>query len=160
MGSKWAKITPYYLELDSESGVDAAIPLLTYAATQRKIDQRRIYHSPSEESASQMVEGATVTVKVNRIERDPAARRKCIELFGTHCSVCGFDFERTYGTLGSGFIHVHHLTPLASGNGRRSVDPKRDLRPVCPNCHEMLHRENPPVTIEALKAVISAAAQN
>jgi 5-methylcytosine-specific restriction enzyme A len=106
-----------------------------------------------------MVEGARISVQVSRIERDPAARKKCMDYFGTSCSVCGFDFGRTYGALGNGFIHVHHLQPLAATKGKRKVDPKIDFRPVCPNCHEMLHKENPPLTIEALKAIISAASQ-
>jgi hypothetical protein len=159
MGSDWAKITPYYIDFSNEGGVIAAVPLLLFAARQRTLEQRRSYRFPSENSASEMVEGARITVQVSRIERDPNARKKCISLFGTRCSVCGFDFEHTYGSLGSGFIQVHHLRPLAAAKGKRKVDPETDLRPVCPNCHEMLHKENPPLTIEALKTVIEAATQ-
>jgi predicted HNH restriction endonuclease len=155
MGSPWAKLTPYYFNLDSEGEVQAAVPLLLYAARQIEGQNgRHSYLMPSEDSAREMVEGARFTVQVSRVERDPTARRKCIELFGTCCNVCGFDFGRIYGELGSGFIHVHHLNPLAGAKGQRKVDPKADLRPVCPNCHEMLHRQNPPVTIEVLKARI------
>lgn len=118
------------------------------------------YLLPSEDSATEMVEGARITVQVSRIERDPAARRKCIDLFGTSCTVCSFDFGRIYGALGAGFIHVHHLKPLAAAKKSRKVDPKADLRPVCPNCHEMLHKQSPPLTIEALKSVISGARTN
>lgn len=156
MGSPWAKLTPYYFNLDSEGKVQAAVPLLLYAAHQveGRIG-RKSYLMPSEDCAREMVEGARLTVQVSWIERDPAARKKCIELFGTSCIVCGFDFRRTYGELGSGFIHVHHLNPLSAAKGKRKVDPKTDLRPVCPNCHEMLHRQSPPVTIEGLKVKIS-----
>lgn len=84
-------------------------------------------------------EGAVQQSLVNRFERDPRARRLCIERYGPTCVVCNFDFGVTYGELADGFIHVHHLRPL-SGIGREYfVDPVEDLRPVCPNCHAVLH---------------------
>jgi 5-methylcytosine-specific restriction protein A len=76
-------------------------------------------------------------------------------MFGTACSVCGFDFERAYGDIGAGFIHVHHLMPLSMIGKRYSVNVRRDLRPVCPNCHEMLHKKKPPFSVEELRARIS-----
>jgi len=122
----------------------------------KRLDEQ-FYLSPSEVSAQRMIEGTRTTIQVSKVERDPNARKKCIELFRAVCTVCGFDFGKTYGDLGDGFIHVHHLKPLAAAKRQRNVNPKFDLRPVCPNCHEMLHRRNPPLTIAALKAKISAA---
>ena len=52
---------------------------------------------------------------------------------------CGFDFARTYGDVGEGFAHVHHLRPLASLDGEQSVS-LDDLAVICPNCHAMVHR--------------------
>jgi hypothetical protein len=155
MGSDWAKLTPYYLDIEGEGGVHGAVPLVLYAAAQVKDgDHRGVYLSPSEESDRELTEGARTTVEVSRIERDPAARRKCIGIFGTTSVVCGFNFEKTYGTIGAEFIHVHHLQPLAAAGGRRKVNPKTDLRPVRPNCHEMLHRRGPPFMIEELQGII------
>lgn len=85
-------------------------------------------------------EGALKRVVVNRYERDPGARAECIAKYGTDCSVCGFSFGAAYGEHGEGFIHVHHLVPLAAIRRRYKVDPIKHLRPVCPNCHAMLHR--------------------
>ncbi len=99
-------------------------------------------------------EGAVRTITVNAYERNPAARRKCIEHHGTICAICGFDFEAIYGVLGKGYIHVHHLRDLASIGGQYEVDPINDLRPVCPNCHAMLHRRVPAMSIESLIAII------
>jgi len=97
-------------------------------------------------------------VQVNRIERDPKAREGCIRLFGAQCSVCGLEFEKSYGDIGSGFIHVHHLNPIAETKGQRDrVNPRTGLRPVCPNCHEMLYRRTPPFTIEEMKARFTVA---
>jgi len=76
-------------------------------------------------------------------ERNPEARKKCIEHHGTLCKVCGFDFFETYGDLGFGFIHVHHVQDIAL-RGESTVNPKTDLIPVCPNCHAMLHRGTKP----------------
>ncbi len=113
-----------------------------------------LYLLPSEAELVS-IEGGRTLVQVNRFERDPKARKHCIQIFGTRCAVCGFDFVKTYGKIGAGFIHVHHLRPLSMGRTKHKVDVCRDLRPVCPNCHEMLHRKKPPFSIEALKARIS-----
>lgn len=153
-GSAWAQSTYYFLDVETEAQIRAATPLLLYAAGKIKQRPVRQFLLPSEEAACELIEGNRVTVQVSRVERDPKAREKCISIFGPVCSVCGFDFERTYGEIGKGFIHVHHLIPLASSKGQHTVDPKMHLRPVCPNCHEMLHRRNPPISIEALAARI------
>jgi len=85
------------------------------------------------------VEGAARQVLVNRYERDPSARRECIAHYGPACVVCGFSFATLYGPLAEGFIHVHHLKPLAEIGAEYVVDPVVDLRPVCPNCHAVIH---------------------
>ncbi|HYD76369.1 HNH endonuclease [Ramlibacter sp.] len=104
----------------------------------------------------QYVEGAKKYVRVNAYERDAKARKACISHYGAVCVVCSFSFEKTYGQLGKGFIHVHHLKPLALTDGEYQIDPIADLRPVCPNCHAMLHQENPPMPVEELKAALHA----
>ena len=96
-------------------------------------------------------EGAATRVVVNRYERDPKARTKCIEHHGACCVVCELDFEKRYGEIGKGFIHVHHLRPLGRLKSSYRLDPVRDLVPVCPNCHAMLHRRDPPYDIEQLR---------
>ena len=51
-------------------------------------------------------EGSVTTVNVDRYERNQEARRKCIEIHGCQCKICGFDFEKVYGEAGKGLIHV------------------------------------------------------
>ena len=68
--------------------------------------------------------------------------------------VCDFSFQERYGPLGQDFIHVHHMIELSLVPPGYQVDPIADLRPVCPNCHAMLHRTRPAVTIEALKKIL------
>lgn len=98
-------------------------------------------------------EGAKLTVQVNRYERNPEARAKCLEIHGTCCEICKMSFEETYGTFAKDFIHVHHKTPLHQISESYEVNPETDLMPVCPNCHAMLHRQESgiPMTVERLK---------
>lgn len=104
------------------------------------------------------VEGATQRVVVNKYERDPEARQACIEHWGQKCSVCGLDFSERYGPEAAGLIHVHHLDALANTKSRRRVDPVKDLRPVCPNCHAVIHWAEPPHTIERVRAMLRGGA--
>ena len=69
------------------------------------------------------------------------------------CSVCGFDFEKTYGTIGKDFIEAHHKKPVSSLKLSQEVSIK-DLVAVCSNCHRMLHRKTPPFTVRELKSKI------
>jgi predicted HNH restriction endonuclease len=99
-------------------------------------------------------EGAIRQVIVNAYERDPALRRKCIEAHGAICSVCRFNFREVYGDVAQDYIHVHHLRPLSEIREEHQVDPVNDLRPVCPNCHAVIHRRTPPYTIEEALAFL------
>lgn len=90
-------------------------------------------------------------------ERNTKNRQDAILFHGTKCSICNFDFEQFYGEHGSGFIEIHHITPLQTGN-ERPVDPQTDLIPVCSNCHRMIHRRRENyLTPEMLKEMISTA---
>lgn len=97
-----------------------------------------------------VVEGAKKQIVVNAYERDPTAKPRCIKKWGCICVACGFDFEAVYGELGKGFIHVHHLKPIHTIGEAYVLDPEEDLRPVCPNCHSMLHRNSVVISIEQL----------
>ena len=67
------------------------------------------------------------------------------------------NFEAIYGAIGRDFIHVHHLIPLSEVGDTYEVDPIEDLRPVCPNCHAMLHKRTPPYSISELSALMDRA---
>lgn len=100
-------------------------------------------------------EGAKTQVIVNSYERNVKARQKCLNHYGYDCAVCGLNFEKIYGIIGKGFIHVHHLKALNEIGKTYTVDPIKDLRPVCPNCHSMLHQKTEPCfTIEELKEIL------
>lgn len=103
-------------------------------------------------------EGAVKKVKVNTYERSKDARRKCIEHHGVKCSICGLSFEEMYGELGKGYIHVHHIVPLSEIGEGYEVDPINDLIPVCPNCHNMLHKKinGKFLSIDELKEIVES----
>jgi 5-methylcytosine-specific restriction protein A len=96
-------------------------------------------------------EGKTKVVLVNSYERNQVARQKCIDHYGAFCQVCSFSFENVFGDLGKDFIHVHHIIDIATIGTEYSVDPVKDLIPVCPNCHSMLHKKKPAFSIKELK---------
>jgi len=100
-------------------------------------------------------EGAMRQVQVNAYERDTKARQKCIEHYGWSCFACNYNFREVFGEIGQSFIHVHHLKPLSEIAEEYIVDPVKDLRPVCPNCHSMIHRRSPPFSIEEIKKLLN-----
>ncbi len=99
-------------------------------------------------------EGSVRLVSINVYERNPRARRRCIEHYGTSCCICGFNFGDVYGEVGEGFIHVHHLRPLSKVGARYEVNPVEDLRPVCPNCHAVLHQRTPAFSIKEVRLLL------
>ena len=99
-------------------------------------------------------EGARCQVFVNAYERNPEARRRCIAARGTVCSICGFSFGAVYGPEADGYIHVHHVQPLSECRGEYVVDPVQDLRPVCPNCHAILHLGGRCRTVEDVRRLL------
>ncbi len=129
-------------------------PLYAVVNEDKRYNQERLGALPLPEevlNTDTFREGATSQLLVNAYERSPVARQKCIAHYGTSCSICGFDFSEIYGRVGDGLIHVHHLTPLSDIGQEYEVDPIRDLRPVCPNCHAVIHRRNPPYSIREVK---------
>jgi len=76
---------------------------------------------------------------LNRYERNPKARARYIAVHGAACAVCGFDFGAVFGEAFSGKIEVHQIKPISEIGAEYIVDPVRDLVPVCPNCHMILH---------------------
>jgi predicted restriction endonuclease len=121
----------------------------------RVIHQELIKIYPDEIDDKNLFEGAKKQITVNAYERSSQARQECINEYGYKCVICNFDFEKTYGEIGHNFIHVHHLKPLSEIDEKYKIDPIEDLRPVCPNCHAMLHKRKPAYSIEEIKDKIN-----
>ena len=128
--------------------------LLDFLLHPHQIANDEAYDVDYPENDDKLYEGALMKVNVNKYERNQKARRECVAKKGYQCLVCGRDFEATYGEIGKNFIHVHHLTPISTIGQEYELNVDTDLAPVCPNCHYMLHRKNPPYTIEELKDIL------
>ncbi len=102
----------------------------------------------------QFTEGAAQQILVNAYERDRRARQLCIEHYGSHCCACGMSFEEQYGAEAAGIIHVHHIIALSEIKESYQVDPIRDLRPICPNCHAVIHATRSARSIEQVIKMI------
>ena len=102
-----------------------------------------------------MYEGGRFQVILNKYERNPLARRMCIDHYGWSCQICSFNFQKTYGDLGKGYIQVHHIVPLADIGEYYQVNFIEDLIPVCPNCHAMIHRGKETSSVNELKSIIN-----
>lgn len=103
----------------------------------------------------QYIEGAVTQITVNAYERNPKARAACIAHWGCACQACGMTFEGRYGPQAAGYIHVHHLRPLAAVGAEYMLDPIQDLVPVCPNCHAVMHmRREEPYTVEDVRGIL------
>jgi len=114
-----------------------------------------ITQSSSDIATLRFLEGHPNTITATRYERNSRAREECLLHYGPICSVCGINLAEKYGDIAQGYVHVHHLAQLADINEEYKVDPITDLRPVCPNCHAVIHMRNPPFTIEEVKKFIA-----
>ncbi|SDC10151.1 HNH endonuclease [Acinetobacter boissieri] len=149
------------LRTDRGKSQDHDISVLLNYITSQFNDEMIDFDYPDEANLNdkKFPEGAKQIVQVNRYERNPEARSKCIQHYGLSCQICKMEFAKTYGAFAQGFIHVHHITPLHKISDEYEVDPINDLIPVCPNCHAMLHKtiNGTPMTIEKLKMLYQSS---
>lgn len=128
-------------------------PLKSYI---QKVLKTNILNLDNELENTEYVEGKPYVQYGIKYERNQALRNEAIKLHGTTCKVCGFDFKAKYGDLGEGFIEIHHLKPMFSIKKEVTVDPLKDLVPLCSNCHKMIHRNaKQPLTIKELTKIVN-----
>lgn len=93
--------------------------------------------------------------------RNPKLTKLAKKHHGTVCQGCGFDFSNVYGELGEGYIEAHHLNPLSERAEKEWSNELRtslaEVTVLCANCHRMIHRKRPALTLELLKATIAKA---
>ncbi|WP_211222986.1 HNH endonuclease [Salinimicrobium terrae] len=113
-----------------------------------------VYEEQEEKEEIGLPEGAVHKVLVNKYERSKINRSICLQHFGSDCQVCGFNFKEKYGEIGEGYIHVHHIIPVSQLGNNYQVNPIKDLIPLCPNCHAMVHKKSPPMEVEELRNIL------
>ena len=118
-----------------------------------------ITNSDDEEDADIAVEEGRILVRLHRKRERKGKivdrkKNKVLEEKGVlECESCNFDFRKTYGERGEGYIECHHIKPLSEieTNQKTSLD---DLALVCSNCHRMIHRSKPWLSIAELRSII------
>lgn len=94
-------------------------------------------------------------------KRNPALRAAAIAKHGLHCQGCERSLAELYGALGEGYIEIHHLDPLAerpvAQGAELRVTTVDDVAPLCANCHRMVHRSRPAMSLVDLRLAIAAA---
>ena len=118
---------------------------------QVQAEEKFSFEQPTKREVQLYAEGKPSEVTSRTYDRSVAARQACLDYHGYACSVCGFDFEQVYGQWGKSYIEVHHLRQVADIGEEYLIDPVVDLRPVCANCHRMLHKTRPPISVELLQ---------
>jgi 5-methylcytosine-specific restriction enzyme A len=107
----------------------------------------------------EFAEGRILTTLHKRRERNPqvVAKKKAIvikEHGRLECEVCEFDFAVKYGQLGFGFAECHHKVPVSKLSAGQKTK-VADLAIVCANCHRIIHRSRPMMTVDALRNHVS-----
>jgi len=98
-------------------------------------------------------EGAVYSEVVKKYERSRYNRALCLKYYGFMCRGCGDKLAEKYGPIGTDVIHVHHLVPVSEMGGTYQLNPIKDLIPLCPNCHNIVHKKNPPMAIPELNVL-------
>ncbi len=117
----------------------------------RRIPKRSREHLPPKQNYE---EGATREITRELRFRDSRLKKAAILIRGCKCEICGFEFEESYGELGSGYIEIHHLRPLSKAKKSRPTSIE-EVALVCANCHRVLHRHGAkPIPLEQLRRVV------
>jgi len=140
---------------DYQSLGGAAFPEETFEALEEKPESLF-----AAEEADEFPEGKEKRVQHLARERSAVltqrAKEKQREEQGKNtCQACGFVFEDQYGKIGKDFIEAHHTIPVSEikPGGKTKLS---DIALVCSNCHRMLHRKRPWLTMAQLKELITA----
>ena len=119
-----------------------------------KLTVNKSLTTANHEQENEFFEGSINRISIEVRERDMAARQACIAHYGAKCFICQFDFGQFYGAEAEGFIHVHHREKLSNRKVASKTDPVKDLVPLCPNCHSVVHLRKDAHEVEAVIAMV------
>jgi len=128
------------------------------------LDDQEVGTTDIDDSIQEAMEGRLLTRKHLARERNrqlvESKRKQALRQLGKlTCEACGFDFAIHYGNRGEGFIECHHIKPVAALSEARKTH-LDDLALVCANCHRMIHRGKPWLSIAELKALVNEVRLN
>lgn len=101
-------------------------------------------------SNSDAMEGERTKREIDVILRHKGIVERAKKESDYTCEACGFDFQETYGDLGKHYIEAHHIEPLSGRDGVNEPTSIDDFAMLCANCHRMVHRRTPCLTVEEL----------
>jgi 5-methylcytosine-specific restriction protein A len=150
----------YRVNLDRLSQFQGAHGYLTYLLAGKYLDTEKVISQisalPEPTVDAEYLEGKRLIRERSFFHRNAQLVRQAKEVHGYTCRVCKFNFKDKYGELGANYIECHHLNPLSERDD--VVAPQattiEDVEVVCSNCHRMLHRRRPALTIEQLKMLL------
>jgi 5-methylcytosine-specific restriction protein A len=118
---------------------------------------KRVAGTPAEPDEEAFPEGK-VLYRLHLVrERNPGVveRAKAVAL-DRHgrlaCCVCRFCFAEAFGPLGEGYIEGHHTRPVSELGDGGATRPS-EIALVCSNCHRMLHRRRPWLSVGELASL-------
>ena len=142
------------LKSKNDSSYDDLISILESDSLSDELFENDIDSETSSEFTV-LKEGQKKQIFTTKYERKPKLRKQAVQIHGTTCMACGFNFEDFYGERGSKYIEVHHIKPLSQTDEEVEIDPATDLVVLCANCHRMVHRKkNEVLSLEELKSLI------
>jgi hypothetical protein len=139
------------LSIDEEvailsSLIQEALVLVTYILSDFDTNPLQIDAHPTE--------GVVNSTSCTKYSRSARNKKVCLDFYGYICAGCGLDPSRVYGETGRYIIHVHHLVPLSQMPAPGPVNPLTELVPLCPNCHNFVHKSSPPLNLDELKSAL------
>ena len=95
-----------------------------------------------------------LVLHLQRERNQTVARNKKKQATSLDCEVCGFCFGRAYGSAATDCCEVHHLLPLSEVEHTTRTR-MEDLAILCANCHRVVHRHNPPYTLNEVRSMLT-----
>ena len=96
------------------------------------------------EKAEEGISKERVYLSKNRNKKLADDRKK---MDGYKCTACDFKLKVNEYHI----IDCHHLFPIAMGERETTID---DLVSLCPTCHRIAHRRNPPFSLDEIREVL------
>jgi HNH endonuclease len=95
--------------------------------------------------------------------RNSKLRSDATALYGARCQACGLNFSEFYGPLGDGYIECHHVDPLSERSELEWTEGLKTridgVNVLCANCHRMIHRRKPAITLRELRLAIESTTE-
>ncbi|MFA4935500.1 MAG: HNH endonuclease [Candidatus Methanoperedens sp.] len=112
-----------------------------------------------EDEALTFAEGKELYRMHRSFERNPALaslakERKLAYEGDLLCEVCGVSFRAFYVEYGAGYIEAHHVIPVSQMKGE-AITRIEDIALLCSNCHRVIHRVKPLLSVQELKKIVS-----